>query len=96
MIVVCIDINIKNVLVLILAYLRHDLDHDVISFFLNLMICPPEFGINPLPLSTALPAHRLDLLHHTRPKLLDSHLWASRVKFEDDDTNNQSPPQINP
>merc|ERR1719234_415490 len=37
----------------------------------------PELGINPLPLSMALPAHRLDLLHHPRPKLLDSHLHAS-------------------
>ena len=41
----------------------------------------PELGVNPLSLSVALAAHRLDLLHHTRPKLLDSHLNKAQVNI---------------
>ena len=41
----------------------------------------PELGVDSLPLSVALAAHRLDLLHHTRPKLLDSHLYSSHVNI---------------
>merc|ERR1719378_377785 len=33
--------------------------------------------VNPLPLSVTLATHRLDLLHHARPKLLDSDLNTS-------------------
>merc|ERR1719461_166007 len=55
---------------------RHLQDLSLAVHFTPVALLAPELGINSFPLSVALPAHRLDLLHHSRTQLLDSHLHA--------------------
>merc|ERR1719328_504563 len=54
----------------------HLQDLSLAVHFAPVALLAPELGINSYPLSVALPAHRLDLLHHSRTQLLDSHLHA--------------------